>query len=111
MAQGWVWVPPGRQGSVLLRYSHQAEAARACGAAQVVMGSGAAAFEKLAALTGGRAVGDGDDRMLMGGFAYVIEGAGGTSALTDAFRAADHRGTVLTLGAPGIGKVEMTPIW
>lgn len=97
--------------TVLLRYPHQAEAARACGANQVVMGSGAAAFEELAALTGGRAVGDGDDRMLMGGFAYVIEGAGETSALTDALRAADHRGTVLSLGAPGIGKVDLTPIW
>ncbi|HEX4864763.1 MAG TPA: zinc-binding dehydrogenase, partial [Acidimicrobiales bacterium] len=97
--------------TVLLRYPHQAEAAHACGAAQVVTGSGAAAFEELAALTGGRAVGDGDNRMLMGGFPYVIEAAGGTSALTDALRAADHRGTVLTLGAPGIGKVDMTPIW
>jgi threonine dehydrogenase-like Zn-dependent dehydrogenase len=102
---------PDNPVTVLLRYPHQAEAARACGATQVVMGSGAAAFEELAALTGGRAVGDGDDRMLMGGFTYVIEGAGGPGALTDAFRAADHRGTVLTLGATGIGKVDMTPIW
>jgi threonine dehydrogenase-like Zn-dependent dehydrogenase len=75
------------------------------------MGSGVAAFEELAALTGGRAVGDGDDRMLMGGFAYVIEAAGGPSAMTDALRAADHRGTVLTLGAMGIGAIDMTPIW
>jgi L-iditol 2-dehydrogenase len=102
---------PDNPVTVLLRYPHQAEAARACGATQVVMGSGAAAFEELAVLTGGRAVGDGDDRMLMGGFAYVIEAAGATSAMTDAFRAADHRGTVLTLGATGIGKVDMTPIW
>ncbi len=41
----------------------------------------------------------------------MIEGAGGTSAITDALRAADHRGTVLTLGAAGIGKVDMTPVW
>lgn len=97
--------------TVLLRYPHQAEAARACGATGVVMGSGADAFDELAALTGGRAVGNGDDRMLMGGFAYVIEAAGGPSALTDALRAADHRGTVLTLGAAGIGTVDMTPVW
>ena len=102
---------PDNPVTVLLRYPHQAEAARACGATNVVMGSGAAAFEELAALTGGRAVGDGDDRMLMGGFAYVIEAAGGQSAMTDALRAADHRGTVLTLGAAGIGTVDMTPIW
>jgi threonine dehydrogenase-like Zn-dependent dehydrogenase len=75
------------------------------------MGSGAAAFEELAVVTGGRAVGDGDDRMLMGGFAYVIEGAGGQAAMTDAVRAADHRGTVLTLGATGIGSIDATPIW
>jgi threonine dehydrogenase-like Zn-dependent dehydrogenase len=49
--------------------------------------------------------------MLMGGFAYVVEGAGGSGAMTDALRAADHRATVLTLGATGIGKVDMTPIW
>ena len=100
---------PDNPATVLLRYPHQAEAARACGATEVVMGSGAATFEELAALTGGRAVGDGDDRMLMGGFAYVIECAGGHSAMTDALRAADHRGTVLTLGATGIGKIDMTP--
>jgi threonine dehydrogenase-like Zn-dependent dehydrogenase len=31
--------------------------------------------------------------------------------VTDALRAADHRGTVLTLGDAGIGTVDMTPIW
>jgi L-iditol 2-dehydrogenase len=97
--------------TVLVRHPHQAEAARACGATTVVTGSGAAAFEELAALTGGRAVGDGDDRMLMGGFPYVIEGAGQPGAVTDSLRAAGHRGTVLTLGAVGIGTVDMTPIW
>lgn len=102
---------PDNPVTVLLRYPHQAEAARACGATAVVMGSGAGAFEELAALTGGRAVGDGDDRMLMGGFPYVIEGAGHPSAVTDALRAAGHRGTVLTLGAIGIGTVDLTPIW
>ena len=102
---------PDNPVTVLVRYHHQAEAARACGATQVVMGSGAAAFEELAGLTGGRAAGAGDDRMLMGGFPYVIEGAGGMSAVTDALRAADHRGTVLTLGAPGIGTVDMSPVW
>jgi threonine dehydrogenase-like Zn-dependent dehydrogenase len=102
---------PDNPVTVLVRHPHQADAAKACGATQVVMGSGEAAFEELAALTGGRSVGEGDDRMLMGGFAYVIEGAGGASAFTDSLRAADHRGTVLTLGAAGIGTVDLTPIW
>lgn len=39
-----------------------------------MMGSGAAAFEELAAPTGGRAIGDGDGGTLMGDFPYVIEG-------------------------------------
>jgi L-iditol 2-dehydrogenase len=102
---------PGNPVTVLVRYPHQAQAARACGATQVVMGAGAAAFEELAASRGGRAVGAGDDRMLMGGFPYVIEGAGGARALTDALRAADHRGTVLTLGAIGIAEVDVSPVW
>ena len=102
---------PDNPVTVLVRHPHQAEAARTGGATTVVTGSGAAAFEELAALTGGRAVGDGDARMLMGGFPYVIEAAGGSGAVTDALRAADHRGTVLTLGAAGIGTVDLTPIW
>jgi threonine dehydrogenase-like Zn-dependent dehydrogenase len=102
---------PDNPVTVLVRHPHQAEAARAWGATTVVTGTGAAAFEDLAALTGGRAVGDGDDRMLMGGFPYVVEAAGGPGAVTDALRAADHRGTVLTLGAAGIGTVDLTPIW
>ncbi len=102
---------PDNPVTVLVRYPHQAEAARACGATTVVMGSGAEAFDELAGLCGGRAVGNGDDRMLMGGFAYVIEAAGSPDAVTDALRAADHRGVVLTLGATGIGTVDMTPIW
>jgi threonine dehydrogenase-like Zn-dependent dehydrogenase len=102
---------PDNPVTVLLRYPHQAEAARACGATTVVMGSGAAAFDELAALTGGRSVGAGDDRMLMGGFPYVIEAAGSAGAVTDALRAADHRGVVLTLGTQGISTIDMTPIW
>jgi len=102
---------PDNPVTVLVRHPHQAGAARACGATSVVSGSGADAFGELAALAGGRAVGDGDDRMLMGGFPYVIEAAGGPGAVTDALRAADHRGTVLTLGAMGIGAVDMTPVW
>ena len=102
---------PDNPVTVLVRHPHQADAARVCGATTVVTGSGAAAFEELAALTGGRSVGDGDDRMLMGGFPYVIEAAGSPGAVTDALRAADHRGTVLTLGAGGVATVDMTPVW
>jgi L-iditol 2-dehydrogenase len=102
---------PDNPVTVLARHPHQADAALACGATHVVRGSGARAFEELAAVTGSRSVGDDDDRMLMSGFPYVIESAGGPGAVTDAFRAAGHRGTVLMLGATGIGTVDMTPVW
>ncbi|MHB1583971.1 MAG: zinc-dependent alcohol dehydrogenase [Acidimicrobiales bacterium] len=97
--------------TVLARHPHQAAAATACGAESVVCGSGAAAFEQLAGLVGGRPVGAGDDWMLMGGFPYVVEAAGSPGSVTDALRAVDHRGTVLALGATGTGRVDLTPLW
>ncbi len=102
---------PDNPVTVLARHPHQSDAARACGAESVVCGSGAAAFEELAGLVGGRSVGMGDDRMLMGGFPYVVEAAGSPGSVTDALRAVDHRGTVLALGATGTGRVDMTPLW
>ena len=86
-------------------------AARSCGANQVVEGSGAEAFEHLAAVRGVRTVGSGQDRMLVGGFPYVVEAAGSAGSTTDALRAVDNRGTVLLLGAMGTGTIDMTPLW
>jgi threonine dehydrogenase-like Zn-dependent dehydrogenase len=97
--------------TVLVRHPHQVEAATACGASHVVVGAGAAAFEELAAQLGTRAVGSGDDWMLVGGFPYVVEAAGSASSTTDALRAVDNRGTVLLLGALGTGQVDLTPLW
>jgi threonine dehydrogenase-like Zn-dependent dehydrogenase len=102
---------PDNPVTVLARHPHQAAAARACGAESAVCGSGAAAFEELAELAGGRPVGAGEDWMLMGGFPFVIEAAGSPGSVTDALRAVDHRGTVLALGATGTGRVDMTPLW
>jgi L-iditol 2-dehydrogenase len=95
---------PDNPVTVLVRHPHQADAARECGAAHVVSGRGAAAFEELSVLTGGRPVGSGDDLMLMGGFPYVIEAAGASSALTDAFRAADHGARSSPSVRPGSGR-------
>ncbi|MFP5326130.1 MAG: alcohol dehydrogenase, partial [Acidimicrobiia bacterium] len=39
------------------------------------------------------------------------EAVGSESALTDAFRVADTRGSVILLGAAGVSKVDMTPVW
>lgn len=97
--------------TVLVRHPHQAEVASACGASRAVVGSGATAFEELAAVLGTRAVGSGDDRMLVGGFPYVVEAAGSAGSTSDALRAVDNRGTVILLGALGTGEVDLTPLW
>ncbi len=102
---------PSNPVTVLVRHAHQATAAHACGATHVVQGSGAEAFEQLAAVQGVRTAGSGQDRMLVGGFPYVVEAAGSAGAMTDALRAVDNRGTVLLLGAMGTGTVDMTPLW
>jgi threonine dehydrogenase-like Zn-dependent dehydrogenase len=102
---------PSSEVTVMARHQHQAEAARACGAAHVVMASGEEGFNQLAELTGGRSVGRGDERMLMGGFPYVIEAAGSAGSVNDSLRAAHHRGTVVILGALGYARIDMTPVW
>ncbi len=102
---------PANPVTVLVRHAHQAAAARACGATHVVHGSGAEAFEQLAAIRGIRTVGSGQDWMLVGGFPYVVEAAGSAGSLTDALRAVANRGTVILLGALGTGTVDMTPLW
>lgn len=102
---------PDSETTVLVRHEHQAEAARACGAPRVVVGSGATAFEQLAAITGARPVGFDEDWMLMGGYPYVVESAGSPGSTTDALRAAGHRGTVILLGAMGTGQIDVTPLW
>lgn len=97
--------------TVMVRHPHQAAAAEACGAAHVVRGSGAAAFEQLAEVVGARTTGSGDDLMLVGGYPYVVEAAGSAGSVTDALRAVANRGTVVMLGAMGTGRVDMTPLW
>ena len=102
---------PTSEVTVLARHPHQVAAARACGAARVVVGSGREAFEQLAEGLGLRAVGAGDHWMLAGGFPYVVEAAGTAGSTTDALRAVANRGTVILLGAMGTGPVDMTPLW
>jgi L-iditol 2-dehydrogenase len=98
--------------TVLARHQHQADAARACGAAHVVLSdSGNAHFEELAQIMGVRQVGLGADTMLMGGFPYVIEAVGAPRSVTESLRAVAHRGTVLLLGAAGVSEVDLTPVW
>ncbi len=97
---------------MLARHPHQAAAAAACGADQVVLGDpDNGHWEELAALSGSRVVGRKRHQMLMGGFPYVVEAVGSPQSVTEALRAVAQRGTVLLLGAAGISEVDLTPIW
>jgi threonine dehydrogenase-like Zn-dependent dehydrogenase len=98
--------------TVLARHEHQAAAARACGADHVVLqDADNGHWEALAALSGSRVVGRKRHQMLMGGYPYVVEAVGAPASVTEALRAAAHRGTVLLLGAAGISEVDLTPVW
>lgn len=96
--------------TVAARYPHQGAAARALGAENVVAADDSQ-FDTYAELTSTAVVRSGDGVMLRGGFPYVVEAVGSEQALTDAFRVADTRGTVILLGAAGVSKVDMTPVW
>ncbi|MCU1463747.1 MAG: Alcohol dehydrogenase GroES domain protein [Acidimicrobiales bacterium] len=103
---------PGSDVTVLARHDYQAEAAARCGADYVVHGDESGRhFDELAKIVGGRVVGRKSDLMLMSGFPFVVEAVGTADAVTDALRAAAHRGSVLLLGAPGISEVDLTPVW
>jgi threonine dehydrogenase-like Zn-dependent dehydrogenase len=103
---------PSSPVTVVARHTHQADAARACGADHVVRSDPANShFEELAGLVGARVVGWKSNVMLMGGFPLVVEAVGAPQSVTEALRAVAHRGTVLLLGAAGVSEVDLTPIW
>jgi threonine dehydrogenase-like Zn-dependent dehydrogenase len=103
---------PSSAVTVLARHRHQADAAGACGADNVVRAdTPAERYEELARLSGARVVGRKNDLMLMGGFPYVIEAVGAPQSVTEALRTVAHRGTVLLLGAAGVSEVDLTPVW
>ena len=97
---------PASPVTIVARHPHQAEAARACGATTVVHGDDV--FEALAAAVGTRVIGN---AMLAEGFPFVVEAVGSTSAVNDAFRMANSRGTVVMLGASATGTYDLTPVW
>ena len=101
---------PDSEVTVSARYPHQADAARALGAEHVVTADDSQ-FDAYAEITSTSVVRSGDGVMLQGGFPYVVEAVGSEQAVTDAFRVADSRGTVILLGAAGVSRVDMTPVW
>jgi L-iditol 2-dehydrogenase len=98
--------------TVVARHDHQATAAIACGATEVVRPEDDRShFGALAQASGARVVGRKHELMLNGGFPYVVEAVGVARSVTDALRAVDNRGTVLLLGAAGVTEVDLSPVW
>ncbi|HEX7166338.1 MAG TPA: alcohol dehydrogenase catalytic domain-containing protein [Acidimicrobiales bacterium] len=98
---------------VAARYRHQAAAARQLGATAVVDASGdeAAFADQLAEHAGAKVLPTAAGPVLDDGFPYVVEAVGAGETVTQALRYAGGRATVLLLGAAGISKVDLTPVF
>ena len=98
--------------TVVARHDRQADAADAVGAHHVVRSTDDFShFEELAAASGARVSGRGEQTMLIGGFPYVVDAVGYPATVTESLRAVDNRGTVLLLGAAATSEVDLTPVW
>jgi len=103
---------PDSELTAVARYPHQAAAARACGAHHVVLGTDDGGhFDELAAISGSTLRGAKPNRILWGGFPYVVEAVGSAGSVTEALRLADTRGTVLVLGAATTNTYDLTPLF
>jgi L-iditol 2-dehydrogenase len=103
---------PACEVTVTARHEYQGEAARAAGAHRVVLSQESYAhFDELAAASGATVSGRRSGRMLLGGFPYVIEAVGGLESVTESMRLVDNWGTVLFIGAGGLGEVDLSALW
>jgi L-iditol 2-dehydrogenase len=103
---------PDCEVTITARHEHQARAARAVGAHHVVLAQDRYAhFDELATISGAKVAGRGRGRMLLGGFPYVIEAVGGLESVTESIRLVDNWGTVLFIGASGLGEVDLSALW
>jgi L-iditol 2-dehydrogenase len=103
---------PDCEVTVTARHPYQGEAALAAGAHHVVAARDEYAhFDELAAICGATVTGRRSGRMLLGGFPYVIEAVGGLESVTESIRLVDNWGTVLFLGAGGMGEVDLSALW
>jgi L-iditol 2-dehydrogenase len=103
---------PACEVTITARHEHQAAAARAAGAHHVVFSQDRSAhFEELAQISGAEVSGRGRGQMLLGGFPYVIEAVGGLESVTESIRLVDYWGTVLFIGAGGMGEVDLSALW
>ena len=102
---------PGCEIVSMAKYSHQRTLAQAMGAKEVVS-SGVKGYSRLAKLTGsslhpielGKPV-------VVGGFPFVFECVGTSSALDDATRWAWENGTVVMQGMPAEVGADLLPVW
>ena len=62
-------------------------------------------------ISGAKVSGRGRGQMLLGGFPYVIEAVGGLESVTESIRLVDYWGTVLFIGAGGMGEVDLSALW
>lgn len=98
--------------TVVAKYPHQVDAAKVLGADHVVAPSDDGShFDALAELSGTRARRTPGGPMLEAGFPCVVEAVGASATVTEALRCVDSRGTVVLLGAAGVGEVDLTPVF
>ena len=103
---------PACEVTVIARHEYQGEAALAAGAHHVVLSQDRYAhFDELAAISGATVSGQRSGQMLLGGFPYVIEAVGGLESVTESIRLVDNWGTVLFIGAGGLGEVDLSALW
>ena len=103
---------PACEVTVTARHGYQGEAALAAGAHRVVQSQDLYAhFGELAEASGATVSGHRRGQMLMGGFPYVIEAVGGLESVTESIRLVDNWGTVLFIGAGGMGEVDLSALW
>ncbi|MGI8793462.1 MAG: zinc-binding dehydrogenase, partial [Acidimicrobiales bacterium] len=96
----------------IAKYPHQVAAAKALGAHHTVVPTeDGSHFEELAALSGTKARRTPGGVILEAGFPCVVEAVGASGTVTEALRCVDSRGTVVLLGAAGVGEVDLTPVF
>ena len=98
--------------TITARHEFQAQAALTAGAHHVVRAQDRGEhFEELATLADAKVSGRGRGKMLLGGFPYVIEAVGGLESVTESLRLVDNWGTVMFIGAGGMGEVDLSALW
>ena len=92
-------------------YQGRGRAARRARITSCAPQDGYAHFDELAAISGATVTGRRSGQMLLGGFPYVIEAVGGLESVTESMRLVDNWGTVLFIGAGGMGEVDLSALW